>query len=109
MLAIGIDYNVCGTLNPKLLEAFIKAHTNRIKEEREITNINNYYLGQYIMCAIGTVMGGGKYPDKPFDLFNNEPDRELSAEEIRQQNELAMQRLNFNMSRLKQVDDTQAT
>ena len=81
MLSIGIDYCICGTLNPRLLKPFIEA--DRQLEERIDTR--NWLLGGYVHEAVSVAISnalrkkGAKantYRDKSYMAEKHERDIE---------------------------------
>lgn len=79
MLHIGIPYELCGTLNPRLLKPFIEAKS---KSEKDIDR-RNWMLGSYVCEAVGVVVSNAfskkssvktKYRDKPYYMEKEDND-----------------------------------
>lgn len=77
-----------------LKPAYRKAYQLRIENEQRLADLNNWYMGQYIMAALHAtplIVGGflkkgeqpPEYPDKPF-YEKHEADKK---EEVRRKNE----------------------
>lgn len=82
----GVRYEEFWKLTPSSLEDIIYANSERIKEEAEIQDIYNWQLGQYIQCAIASVLPkGSPYPKEPMfskQLRQSNSGDKLSEEQI---------------------------
>lgn len=64
----GVRYDEFWSLTPLSLNDIIYANSERIKQEMEIVDTQNWQLGQYIIAAIADVFSGkatSSYPKKP--------------------------------------------
>ena len=92
-MAIGVPYDLFWVLNPRELEPFKKAFSL----SQEISDINNWQLGNYIRVAVASVLDPkAKFPDKPF-VYGQKSKSELSEDEKlrvgRENNQLVAQLL----------------
>lgn len=87
MLYLGIDYKLCGELNPRLIKPFIKAFEEREKQ----TDTHSWLLGGYIneatTLAIANCFGKKgskkrKYRQKPYHEDAHERRIASGAEEM---------------------------
>lgn len=103
-LAIGMPYDVYWDGEFGTKRAFRKAYQARIRNEQQIADQNNWYMGQYVAMAVQSVSlfvagfntkGANipEYPDKPF----LEKVKEREKEEARKQHEEDQQRLAMAM------------
>lgn len=73
----GCSYELFWTLNPRKLEAFQKAYSEREKDKATAVDILAWRIGRYVVNSVATGLDGrkNKYPDKP-DLLRPSPEVE---------------------------------
>lgn len=68
-LAIGVDYVLFWSLNPKRLEPFIEAFKQKMKLRQEEMNVQTWMTGMYVTHAIASCFGKNhQYPNSPISL-----------------------------------------
>lgn len=89
-LAIGVEYSLFYSLNPTKIEPFINAHM--IKQEVELDKIylESWLNGQYVLSALGMLLGNSDYPTKPLTVAETklEEKEEEIEEKLRIKNEV---------------------
>ena len=88
-MAIGVDYNVFWSLNPRLLKPFVKAYELKRKMEDEKMWMMGMYVENAVFVAVEHNLAGrkakNKYMEKPLlqDIKsdNSEKPKEMSHEE----------------------------
>ena len=95
-LAMGMPYDLYWDGEYGTRRAFRKAYQIRLENERRMADVNNWYMGQYIIGALQSVplfVGGlntkgitlPEYPDKPFletaEAKKKEEDRQKYEED----------------------------
>jgi len=100
-LAIGMPYDLYWDGEYGTKKAFREAYRIRVETQQQMQDVNNWYMGQYIMAALGAVpllvngfvpKGAERhpYPDKPFLVQEEEKKKEqekLRNEEERRKKE----------------------
>lgn len=83
-LTWGCPYELFWKLNPKKLEAFHKAYSDRIEAKNTELDILAWRIGRYVVNSVSTALDGrrNKYPDKP-DTLRPSPEVE-EANRIRE-------------------------
>lgn len=92
----GVRYDEFWNLTPLSLSDIIYANSERIKQDLEIADVQNWQLGQYIIAAIGDVFSGKSsslYPKQPLfaakDISKREPemtDAQIELETLKFEN-----------------------
>lgn len=89
-LAIGVEYSLFYSLNPKKIEAFTEGF--RLKQEMEMDKIylETWLNGQYVLYALGVVLGESEYPKEPYssETLKEQLDEEKQEEKLRIKNEV---------------------
>ena len=112
-LAMGMSYTDYWDGEVGMKTAFRKAYDLRREYERRMADQQNWYIGQYIMCALSAtpllvaglnVKRGAKlpeYPDKPFlERFEAEKREEDRKKQEEDQTRLAMAMFQAGIERL---------
>lgn len=84
-MAIGVDYVLFWTLNPKQIKPFIEAHKQKQMLWQEEVNFTAWLNGIYVSSAIAACLGeNSPYPEKPisFDGKNQEQKTSFDAKKF---------------------------
>jgi hypothetical protein len=72
-LVVGISYELFPSLNPKMIEPFMKAHNMKEEEEYKQINYTAWLNGMYVASAISACFSkNSKYPEKPYEAKKEE-------------------------------------
>lgn len=64
-------------LNPRIMNAYQEAFTEKKKQETQIIDLSAYYNGIYCLRAIGAAFSkSSKYPSQPYSLMDKEEQEE---------------------------------
>lgn len=64
-------------LNPRIMNAYQEAFTEKKKQEAQIIDLSAYYNGIYCLRAIGAAFSkSSKYPSQPYSLMDKEEQEE---------------------------------
>lgn len=89
-LAIGVDYNLFWSLNPKRLKPFLEANKLKLKQQNEFMWLQGMYIFDAVSVAIyNNFKDKGKksmeYLQEPLEIFKPTPEEmEARAERERQ-------------------------
>lgn len=114
-LSIGVEESRFWTLNPRLLQPYIKAYRIKKREENSMLYVQGRYFLDALLCSVGNMFKSKtskpfEYPKEPYSLF--EEKIQLSEDEIKKQREqfvmsLKVMQSNFNRNHKKKGDDEQ--
>ena len=80
-MAIGVDYVLFWTLNPKKIEPFIEAHKQKQIFWQEEVNFTAWLNGVYITNAIATCFSENhQYPNMPISLSGKDEGDTVNAQ-----------------------------
>lgn len=89
-LAIGVEYSLFYSLNPKKMDSFVEGF--RLKQEIELDKIylETWLTGQYVLSAIGVIVGGSEYPIEPHSSqeLSEQISEEKQEEKLKIKNEV---------------------
>jgi hypothetical protein len=86
---LGISWEQFWNMNPRIILRISDGHNERIKERMQLENQMAYQQGKYFVDAIMATVGNMlstkkstsyKYPEKPYDLWEDELSDEEKAE-----------------------------
>lgn len=89
-LAIGVEYSLFYSLNPVKIGYFIEAYVQKQEVELDKIYLETWLSGQYILAALGTVLGESDYPKEPLTVeqTKKEEQQEAVEEKIKIKNEV---------------------
>ena len=72
-----MQYRDFWSLNPRRLEAFVKAYRQRMELQAKLDNQNAWLHGQYVAYAVAACLSKkAKYPKQPFAFAGEDSQRE---------------------------------